>query len=752
VRLWNRTQIEIRSMATTKTTITAPGKAKSSTRLRDRLKDRLTKPFSNNVAPGKGLNKSAQAKGDPAVTSDLLETPTAAVVPISSPPAVPRDIPPPQPPHQLLSTSAHEGISPTPAVVPQVLLDGIVAKLRCCPRGPLPTDPFESSLSDGGDYTRCLEGTRTSLVKEIADWVDGHGPNSGAQLLWLTDEPGTGKSTVARTAAHALRDKGKLAGAFFFREKQPRPISSKIRCCSRGRADASNGDGIRGFFPSIAMQLARAVPRYADALMKALVEAQIGSGKEVGAGESSPSVVVAAEMTLEKQFETLILQPLVRLAAFAKTLKPPVLTNLIFVIDGFDECEEDWHARAILRLMLLRSPREKTAPFKLRIFATSRPELFKQLGLPALVGKPGTWDQISLRQVTMPDVNEPYRDISAYLRHNLDLALSSQQQSQSTSSKPSGGRLSEDVLKAISSVVTPSFYVASVVIRFATASRADQENLVRSLLANLGPDLMVDEMKYKVLSTILDQTVLGDASRKDGEERQKRVQSFQQIIGPLIILRASLTPATLSKLLDIPVEDIISMLNNISEPFLKSPEDHLYGSDTYIEIRNHPCFQDYLFKPQTSPIESQNTPFHVNERRMHLLLAKKCFNLLSGPKSWFTTEKSLGSAPGWANRGERASLFEVPAHIQYACRFWVHHLEQSRVEDGSGTTVEATIEPQNVYHFLREHVLHWIEVLAVLGDVDRIIPLAGVLRAIYCVSLVLALRVLHISLETFFFI
>ncbi|KAF2819055.1 WD40 repeat-like protein [Ophiobolus disseminans] len=703
----------------------ATTKAESSTRLRHRLKDRLTKPFSNNATSRKGRNEPAKAKGDSAVTSDLLETPKTAAVPANSP-AEPQDVPTPQPPHQRLTISTHEAVHPTQAVAPQVLR-GLVARLRCCPRGSLPRDPLESSSSDGEDGTRCLEGTRTGLLKEIADWVDDHG---GAQLLWLTDEPGTGKSTVVRTVAHALRNKGQLAGAFFFREKQPQPLSSRIRCCSRGRADCSNGDGIRGFFPSIAMQLARAVPGYADALTKALVEAQIGRAEEVKSVKSRPPVNVVAEMTLEKQFECLILQPLVRLAAFAKTLMPPVFTNLIFVIDGLDECEEDWHARVILRLMLLRSPRERTAPFKLRIFATSRPEMFNQLGMSALVGKPNTWDQISLPHVTLPNADESRRDISACLRHHLDMALSSQQQSQSPSAKSSGRKLGDETLERISAAVTPSFYVASVVLRFVTASGADQEDLVARLLADIGPDPTPGAQAYKVLSSIFDHTVLGDASSKDAEERRRRMHTFKQTIGPLILLRTNLTPDSLSVLLDVPMQDIISVLDAISAPFLASPEDKPYASDTCIKFRNHVCFQAYIFnRPGDSAIGSHTSSFYVNKLESHLLLATKCFNLLSGPGNWFMTEEFL---PSENKRGESASPSGVPAHIQYACQFWVHHLEQSQVEDGSGKTGEAMIELQDVYEFMREHTLHWVEVLAVLGEVDKVIPLVSVLRGIYC--------------------
>jgi hypothetical protein len=724
-------------MATSKTTSTVTGKAGSSTRLRDRLKDRLTNPFSKNAASRKDQSDAAKVKQEPAVT---------AAVPASSPRPMPQDMPPPQLPTQLLFASTHEVLYPAPAVVPQILLDReLVARLRCCPRGPLPEDPLESSLSGGGDDARCLEGTRTRLAKEVADWVDDQGRNSGAQLLWLTGEPGTGKSTVARTAAYALRDKGQLAGAFFFHEKQPRPMGSGIRCCSRGRADLSDGDGIRGFFPSIAMQLARTVPGYADALIKALIEAQIGRGEGVGAGESPPPVEVVAGMTLEKQFETLVLQPLARLAAFAKALKPPVLTNLVFVIDGLNECEEDWHARVILRLMLLRSPREKTAPFNLRIFATSRLELFNQLGLPALFGKPGTWDRITLRHVTMPNAAESHPDIFAYLRHNLDAALTSQQQSQSTSPRTSGGSLSEETLQGISAAVTPSFYVASMVIRFVTAPGSDHEKRLARLLVDIGQDSTAGGQAYKVLSAILDRVVLGDASGKDVEE-QRRVKSFQQTVRLLTILRTTLTPDILSRLLNIPIEDILCMVNDIPALFLKSAEDHVYGSNTYVEIRNPLCFRHYLLDSAKSLTESPNISFPVNEREMHHLLARKCFKLLSGPESWFMNRKSLG----WAKGSERGSPFEIPGHIQYACRFWAHHLEHSRGEAGSGKTTEATIGPEEVYEFLREHMLHWVEVLAVLGDIDDVIPLVSSLRAICCVSLVLALVLLRVPLKIFF--
>jgi hypothetical protein len=52
----------------------------------------------------------------------------------------------------------------------------------------------------------------------------------------------------------------------------------------------------------------------------------------------------------------------------------------------------------------------------------------------------------------------------------------------------------------------------------------------------------------------------------------------------------------------------------------------------------------------------------------------------------------------------------IPVDLQYACRFWVNHLIQLPVCD------------KEVYRSLRkfvfEHLLHWIEVMSLIGAFD----------------------------------
>jgi hypothetical protein len=48
----------------------------------------------------------------------------------------------------------------------------------------------------------------------------------------------------------------------------------------------------------------------------------------------------------------------------------------------------------------------------------------------------------------------------------------------------------------------------------------------------------------------------------------------------------------------------------------------------------------------------------------------------------------------------------LPLEIQYACRYWVHHLQESGFE---------IRDQDNAHTFLQEHFLHWLEVISILG-------------------------------------
>jgi hypothetical protein len=67
----------------------------------------------------------------------------------------------------------------------------------------------------------------------------------------------------------------------------------------------------------------------------------------------------------------------------------------------------------------------------------------------------------------------------------------------------------------------------------------------------------------------------------------------------------------------------------------------------------------------------------------------------------------------------------LPPHVQYACLYWVYHLEQSkdRVRDGG-----------QVHLFLKRHFLHWLEALSLMGKISESIAMIGSLHSLLAVS------------------
>jgi len=142
---------------------------------------------------------------------------------------------------------------------------------------------------------------------------------------------GTGKSTIARTAAHNFADQKQLGASFYF---------------SRGRGDLGHAEK---FFTTIAWQLAARAPSLRHHISKAISE--------------NPQIT---QEGLGEQWKHLIFQPLSRLDN--ASLPPQIF---ILAIDALDECDGEDDVRLILRLIAEAKTLKRA---KLRVFITSRPE------------------------------------------------------------------------------------------------------------------------------------------------------------------------------------------------------------------------------------------------------------------------------------------------------------------------------------------------------------------------------------------
>ncbi|KIK24687.1 hypothetical protein PISMIDRAFT_60071, partial [Pisolithus microcarpus 441] len=75
---------------------------------------------------------------------------------------------------------------------------------------------------------KCLDGTRTEILRDIMNWIND--PDLAApRILWLHGQAGRGKSAIAHTIASWVKDVGGLGSCFCFaRDRQSEHREEKI--------------------------------------------------------------------------------------------------------------------------------------------------------------------------------------------------------------------------------------------------------------------------------------------------------------------------------------------------------------------------------------------------------------------------------------------------------------------------------------------------------------------------------------------
>ncbi len=211
---------------------------------------------------------------------------------------------------------------------------------------------------------RCLEHTRTEVLKRIWHWitpstqatateptsddimiveptvsdiaidptpvtaVNSSSDTAVQPIYWVNGIAGIGKSTIARTVAEDAKNRNLLGASFFF---------------SRQEKELSNADL---FISTIAYQLVRSYPEARSVIIKVF--------------EHEPDIVKKSFAT---QFKELIIEPLHKI-----TSKP-----VLIVVDALDECDNAGRAADELLQAVVE---HCTKSPSLRLLITSRPELY----------------------------------------------------------------------------------------------------------------------------------------------------------------------------------------------------------------------------------------------------------------------------------------------------------------------------------------------------------------------------------------
>lgn len=177
------------------------------------------------------------------------------------------------------------------------------------------------------------------------------------------------------------------------------------------------------------------------------------------------------------------------------------------------------------------------------------------------------------------------------------------------------------------------------------------------------------------------------------EEKEELLSMLRLTLGSVVVLRSPLSTYSLSRLLDLPKEDVDQTLEDLYA-ILDIPEDQ-----TRPLRLHHPSFRDFLLNKD----RFRDSSFWVDKKQAHQILAAGCLQLMSASLKQDVYGLDAPSVLVTDIESSRVEKY-LPLEVQYACLYWVQHLQRS----------SAQLYDQ-VYLFLQHHLLHWLEALSWMG-------------------------------------
>ncbi|KAH0542416.1 hypothetical protein FGG08_003171 [Glutinoglossum americanum] len=433
----------------------------------------------------------------------------------------------------------------------------------------------------------------------------------------------------------------------------------------KGEGERSNATR---FFTTIARDFINRVPGLISGVTKAL--------------DADPAI---SQRALKDQFEKLILHPLSEI----QWAPSPTLAHIV-VIDALDECEREEDIRVILQLLALT---KDIKPVSLRILVTSRPELPIRLGFKQMAD--GTYQDLVLHEVPKRTIEH---DICLFLEYEL------REVQKQRSLSPNWPR--RDQIQALVQLAVPLFIFAATACRYIADRRDNPTKRLEAVLQYQSATHVskLDRTYLPILSQLFDD--------EDEADKQRMTSEFRDIVGSIVILESPLSISSLAHFFQISKEDIRCRLDSLHS-VLSIPD----SEDLPVRLL-HLSFRDFLVDPQ----KKEKSPFWIDERETHEGLANKCLELLSSPEGLQQNMCKLPN-PGTLKSeiGEQKIAICLSPELQYACRYFAHHLEQSgrHIHDGD-----------LIHLFLQKYFLYWLEAMSLIGEAHKYIHIINKLQAL----------------------
>jgi len=425
--------------------------------------------------------------------------------------------------------------------------------------------------------------------------------------------------------------------------------------CSR---DFENRSNLQAIFPTLAFQLAYRYLSFREKLLRVL--------------RANPGV---SQESLCSQMERIIVGPFKAV---------PIPIRPLIIIDALDECKDEEPTSALLSVL---SRYVDEIP-NVKFFITGRPEPRIRSGFRLKSLQPIT-EVLRLHDVKQSSVDN---DIKLFFRTRLAEISKTRSDCNFTEDWPNSSDINVLCEKA-----TGFFIYASTVVKFVAFKNRTPTAQLDQIISLPQDTTHEGRSGIDLLYTqVLEQAV--DDVDVDAEEIYSHLRT---VVGTVLLVLNPLSIKALSDLLG---------MSNISTTLCSLHSLLLVPEGTEEPIRAfHKSFPDFLM----DPARCKDERFFVEPAVHHEEVLLSCLHLMGE-----RLKKNICNLDDYAVLSEIKDLptckkDHIGEVLEYACRFWSKHLLKVPSSSSHVGEVQKAIK-----EFFTRHLLYWIEVLALMGNLD----------------------------------
>jgi hypothetical protein len=395
---------------------------------------------------------------------------------------------------------------------------------------------------------------------------------------------------------------------------------------------------------------------------------------------------------LQCQLQKLILDPISKIA---------YSSPIVVVLDALDESEDEDAVSRIIKL-LVANLKNRTLPLK--FFVTSRPETH----IRSTFQSPEVGSKTSpfvLHDIKASDVRH---DIQAFVRHELGQIADGCRDVLENDAWPE-----EHEIEAIVDISANLFIAAATAIKFIRPIRLsrDPRDRLGMILDSAKGESLEGSRPFQYLDSMYTQ-ILEHATSGGTPNVYKQ---FQRVVGAIVLAFGRLTVRELGVLLQ--MKNVRLILAELQSVILVPEGDGAVRAF-------HLSFHDYLIDKD----RCTNVKFFIDAPLHHAEMARFCLEMMKGSLKRDICKVEDRTKMNCEVEGLTEKMAKcLPGDLQYACRFWALHLEES-----------SSIEPlfELIQSFAFTSILYWMEVLSLIGELGGGLKSLRVAQAKLLVSVI----------------